>query len=168
MIAPPQPPRPHHAAHERLAQLGLTLPQQPPTQYSYSPVASWGQIAFISGQIPKRDGAVAFTGPITAATDLDRGVAAAELATLGALAALDHEFGLHRVARVLKLSVYVASVPEFSDPPAVAEGASRLLRNVFGTAGQHARTALGLPQLPKDATVELDLVVALTPEEDAA
>lgn len=168
MTSPSNPPGPPSPAHERLRELGLAIPARTHAQYSYSPVAAWGQIAFVSGQIPKRDGTVAYTGPVASADDVARGIAAAELAALGALAALDHELGLHRIARVLKLNVYVASVPEFSDPPAVAEGASRLLKSVFGAAGHHARTALGLPQLPKNATVELDLVVALTPEKETA
>lgn len=149
--------------HTRLAQLGLQLPEMPSSSYAYDPVVEAHGIAYVSGQIPKRDGRIAYTGAVQHDTDIPEAFAAAELCALNALAYVEQTVGLDRVIRVLKLSVYVASGPEFEDQPAVAEGASLLLRAVLGDAGRHARTALGVPRLPKNATVEIDLVLALAP-----
>ena len=155
------------SALDRLAELGFELPAPTPGQYSYTPFVDANGVGHVSGQIPKRDGTVAFTGAVLDHDGVARAQDAAQLAALGALAQIEHAIGLDRVAQVLKLTVYVASGPEFDDQPAVAEGASKLLRNVLGEAGAHARTAFGVPRLPKNATVELDLVVGLHDETGA-
>lgn len=148
---------------ERLISLGHHLPRVTSGSYSYDPVVVWNDTGYVSGQIPKLDGVVAFTGAVREAADVARGHEAAELCALNALAQIDHAVGLDRVAQLLKLTVYVSSGSEFEDQPAVAEGASRLLRSVLGEAGRHARTAIGVPRLPKNATVEIDLSLALHP-----
>ncbi|GAA2190237.1 RidA family protein [Leucobacter alluvii] len=151
---------------QRLTALGHRLPQVAAGSYSYDPVLVRNDTAYVSGQIPKRDGGVAFTGAVRSGEDAARGRQAAELCALNALAQIEQSVGLDRVAQLLKLQVYVASGDDFDDQPAVAEGASQLLRAVLGEAGRHARTALGVPRLPKNATVEIDLTVALHPTGD--
>ncbi|GAA2181582.1 RidA family protein [Leucobacter tardus] len=147
----------------RLAELGFALGAPRSGPYAYDPVAEAHGVAFVSGQIPKWEGSVVYTGAVPHGSDLAEAIAAAELCAVNALEHIDHSIGLDRVERLLKLTVYVASAPEFDDQPAVAEGASLLLRAVLGEAGRHARTAIGVPRLPKNATVEIDLALATSP-----
>ncbi|SDQ07011.1 RidA family protein [Leucobacter chromiiresistens] len=156
-------PAPPITPVQRLADLGHVLPTPAAGAYSYDPVLVRGDLAHVSGQIPRRDGDIAFTGPVRTDAEAARGREAAELCALNALAQIERAVGLDRVAQLLKLQVYVASGPDFADQPAVAEGASRLLRAALGEAGRHARTAIGVPRLPKNATVEIDLELALHP-----
>lgn len=157
----PTPTEQTTAPHARLAELDLTLPDMPDSAYAYAPVAIANGIGYVSGQIPKRNGGIAYTGAVNDAADVPDAIAAAELCALNTLAYIEQSVGLDNVQRLLKLQVFVASGPEFEDQPAVAEGASQLLRSVLGDAGAHARTALGVPRLPKNAKVEIDLVFAL-------
>lgn len=147
--------------HERLAALGVDLPKPADASYTYDTVVEWGDIAFVSGQIPKLDGAVAFRGVVGEDRTIDDGIAAAQLCAANAIAQLDRAVGLERVARVLKVNGYVASAPGFAQHPSVIEGASKFLVAALGEAGRHARTALGVPRLPADALVEIELVVGL-------
>lgn len=148
----------------RLTDLGFELPQASPPTYAYSATAQTGNLLFVSGQIPKRDGEVVCKGRVGENLTLEEGRAAAEIATLGLLAQVEASVGLDRVARVVKLNGYVASAPDFFDQPKVIDGASKLLRSLFGSPqGDHARTALPAPQLPRNASVELEAILEILP-----
>lgn len=144
---------------DRIATLGHKLPHAAAPNYAYTAVVKTGRLLYVSGQIPKHDGTVAFVGRVGDEVSLDDGVRAAELAALNVLAQVEAHVGLDHVTRVVKLNGYVASAPGFYSQPAVIDGASNLLRDVFGSpVGDHARTALAAPQLPQNATVELEVI----------
>lgn len=144
----------------RLAELGLSLPTVAKPLAAYVPAtASAGQV-FTSGQLPTVDGALVATGKVGAHVSPEQAVEAAKVAALNALAAVaEVAGGLDRVSRVVKVTVYVASSPDFTGQPQVANGASELLGEVFGPNGVHVRSAVGVSVLPLDAPVELELVV---------
>ncbi len=145
---------------QRLEALGITLPQAPAPVASYVPAARVGELVFVSGQIPMRDGALIASGPVPSSVSPDRARLAARQCALNALAVLAATLGgdLDRVRRIVRLGVFVASDPGFGGQPQVANGASDLLEEIFGDAGRHARAAVGSIGLPLGATVELDLV----------
>lgn len=148
---------------KRLAALGVELPPPPKAVASYVPVTVGGGLAFVSGQIPMEEGSLVASGRLGEEIDLERGAELARRCALQALAALKEELGsLSRIRRILKVTVWVACTPEFTDQPTVANGASDFLVEVLGDSGRHARAALGAPSLPLGAPVELDLVVELT------
>ncbi len=145
----------------RLADLGIALPTAAAPIAAYRPVVVVAGMAHVSGQLPFVDGALV-TGTMGAETDVADGVAAARACGLMVLAQLAAELGsLDRVAQVVKLSVFVASRPDFTDQPKVANGASELMQTVFGDAGVHARAAVGVAALPLGALVEVDALVAV-------
>jgi enamine deaminase RidA (YjgF/YER057c/UK114 family) len=144
---------------ERLKELGLTLPQPTPPVAAYVPTVRTGNLVFISGQGPVRDGALAYTGKVGAEIDLEAAKDAARITCLCGLAALKAEIGdLDNVVRVVKLTVFVNGAPGFDQQPAVANGASELLQDVFGEAGRHARSAVGMAELPFGMPVEIEFV----------
>ena len=149
----------------RLAELGLTLPPVPAPVAAYVPAVRTGSYVWTSGQLPVVDGALAVTGVVGTGPDqVDPATAAglARTAALNALAAVAEQAGsLDRVKRVVKLVGYVASDPSFTGQPQVVNGASELLGQVFGDAGVHARSAVGVAVLPLGAPVEIELVVEL-------
>jgi enamine deaminase RidA (YjgF/YER057c/UK114 family) len=148
-----------------LADLGYALPPVPTPLAAYVPATRVGRLVFTSGQLPVRDAALVSTGRLDSGDEeaLDRATAAARVAALNALAVLAHEAGsLDAIHRVVKITVFVASAPEFTAQPAVADGASRLLRDVFGERGAHARSAVGVAALPLDATIEIELIAETT------
>jgi len=148
---------------ERLAELGIELPQAAAPVAAYVPVVVSGNVAHVSGQLPFIDGALV-TGRLGGEVTLEQGYAAARACGLMILAQLDAALGtLDRVERVLKLGAFVNSTADFTDQPKVANGASELMVEVFGDAGKHARSAVGVPVLPLGAAVEVDAVVALKP-----
>lgn len=153
-------------ATHRLHELGLTLPPVPAPAAAYVPAVRTGGYVWTAGQLPFVDGALPVTGkvgdgPGLVAPDVAR--EQARIAALNALAAVAEQAGsLDRVARVVKLIGYVASDPSFTGQPQVLNGASELVGLVFGAAGLHARTAVGVAVLPMDAPVEVELVVELT------
>jgi enamine deaminase RidA (YjgF/YER057c/UK114 family) len=148
---------------DRLAELGLTIPEVAAPVAAYVPAVLTGQYVYTAGQLPFVDGALSVTGKVGAAVDADTATAQARVAALNALAAVQSVAGsLDRVARVVKVTVFVASDPSFTGQPAVANGASTLVGEVFGDAGVHARSAVGVAVLPLDAPVEVELVVELT------
>ncbi|MCM3504473.1 MULTISPECIES: RidA family protein [unclassified Curtobacterium] len=148
---------------DRLAELGLTIPEVAAPVAAYVPAVLTGQYVYTAGQLPFVDGALSVTGKVGAAVDADAATAQARVAALNALAAVQSVAGsLDRVARVVKVTVFVASDPSFTGQPAVANGASTLVGEVFGDAGVHARSAVGVAVLPLDAPVEVELVVELT------
>ena len=148
---------------ERLAELGLTLPEAPRPVGSYVPFVRAGDLVFTSGQLPIRAGRVAVTGKLGATLSVERGAEAARLAVLNAMAQVAAAAGgLANVARVVRLGVFVNSAAGFTEQAKVANGASDLLVQVFGDAGRHVRAAVGVNELPLDAAVELELLVQLS------
>jgi len=147
----------------KLAELGLVLPEPAAPVAAYVPVVVAGGLAHVSGQLPFIDGALV-TGRLGEDVDVERGYAAARACGLMLLAQLKAALGsLERVERVVKLGAFVSSTPAFTDQPKVANGASELMAAVFGDAGKHARSAVGVPVLPLGAAVEVDCVVAVRP-----
>ncbi len=153
------------AVEDRLAELGLTLPAVAAPVAAYVPAVLDGDRVWTSGQLPFVDGALAATGKVGTGEGLVSAEDAAHMArvcALNALAAVKSVVGdLDRVARVVKVVGFVASDPAFTGQPGVINGASGLLGEVFGEAGVHARSAVGVAVLPMDAPVEVELVVAL-------
>jgi enamine deaminase RidA (YjgF/YER057c/UK114 family) len=145
---------------ERLAELGLTLPEVVPPLAAYVPAVRSGDLVFTAGQLPLRDGATLATGLLGDAVSEEQGYECARQCAINALAAIKAEIGeLSRVKRVVKAVVFVASTPEFTAQPKVANGASELLGEVFGDAGRHARSAVGVAALPLGVPVEVELLV---------
>jgi enamine deaminase RidA (YjgF/YER057c/UK114 family) len=147
---------------DRLGELGLALPEVVPPLAAYVPALRVGDLVWTSGQLPMVDGTLAATGKVGAEVDPDDAPALARICALNALAAVKAEVGdLDEVSRVIKVVGYVASAPSFTGQPAVINGASQLLGEVFGDAGRHARSAVGVAVLPLDAPVEVELVVQI-------
>jgi enamine deaminase RidA (YjgF/YER057c/UK114 family) len=146
----------------KLADLGLTLPAAAAPVASYVPVVEANGLLHISGQLPFKDGAV-ITGRLGADVSLEDGTAAAQACALMLVAQIKAALGgLERVERIVKLGVFVNSTPEFTDQPKVANGASNLMVELFGDAGKHARSAVGVAALPLDAAVEVDAIVQIS------
>jgi len=145
----------------RLADLGISLPEAPRPVAAYVPSVRTGDLLFVSGQLPLRDGALVAEGPVPSATSPEEATAAARQCVLNGLAvmraALDGD--LDRVRRVVRVGIFVCSDPGFTGQPAVGNGASELLMAVFGEAGRHARAAVGSVALPLGASVEVEFVV---------
>ncbi|MGV9386892.1 RidA family protein [Nonomuraea sp. NPDC003707] len=147
------------AVRRRLTELGITLPPIPPT-HEYVPVARFGQLAFISGHAPYSDGGHQYRGRVGEELDLSEGRAAARLAILGCLVSLEQALGsLDEVERILKVNGYVHCVPGYEPLPRVTNAASELLIELFGTAGRHARTTVGVASLPSGVAVEVEMIV---------
>ena len=144
----------------RLATLGITLPTAAAPVAAYVPVVQAGGLAHVSGQLPFIDGRLV-TGRLGEDVGLEQGVAAARACGLMLLAQLDAAGLLGRVERIVKLGVFVNSAAGFTDQPKLANGASELMVEVFGEAGKHARSAVGVPALPLGAAVEVDAIVAI-------
>jgi enamine deaminase RidA (YjgF/YER057c/UK114 family) len=145
---------------ERLAELGLAVPEVAAPVAAYVPAVRSGSQVFTSGQLPMREGSLIVTGKVGGEVSLDEAVACAQQCGLNALAAVRAEIGeLSRITRVVKVVAFVASTPDFTGQPQVANGVSELLGKVFGDAGRHARSAVGVPVLPLDAPVEVELLV---------
>jgi enamine deaminase RidA (YjgF/YER057c/UK114 family) len=144
----------------RLAELGITLPQAAAPVAAYVPALEVNGLVHLSGQLPFEDGQL-MTGRLGEDRDLDYGVRAARACGLMILAQIDKAVGLDRVERIVKLGVFVNSAGGFTDQPKVANGASELMQEVFGEAGRHARSAVGVPVLPLGAAVEIDAIVAV-------
>jgi enamine deaminase RidA (YjgF/YER057c/UK114 family) len=147
----------------RLAGLGITLPAVAAPLAAYVPAVRSGSFVFTSGQLPFVDGALPATGKVGAEVSAEDAAAFARTAALNGLAAIDALVGLDRVVRVVKVVGYVASAPDFTAQPAVINGASALLGEVFGDAGAHARSAVGVAALPLDSPVEVELIVEVAP-----
>lgn len=146
---------------ERLAAAGIELPPVAKPLAAYVPARRSGDLIWTSGQLPLVSGRLVATGKLGAALSIDDGQAATRVAVLNAIAAVAHEAGgIDNVRRVLRMVVYVACSADFVDQPAVANGASLLLEEVFGPEhGAHVRSAVGVSALPLDAPVEVELVV---------
>jgi enamine deaminase RidA (YjgF/YER057c/UK114 family) len=147
---------------EKLAELGLTLPEVVPPLAAYQPAVRNGDLVFTAGQLPAKDGAMLATGKLGAEVSEEDGYACARQCAINALAAIKAEIGdLSSIKRVVKVVVFVASAPDFTGQPKVANGASEFLGEVFGDAGKHARSAVGVSVLPLDVPVEVELIVAV-------
>jgi len=149
---------------DRLAELGLTLPGIAAPLAAYIPAVRSGDHVYTSGQLPMVDGSLAATGKVGAEVSAEQAKDLARTCALNALAAIKAEVGeLANVRRVVKVVGFVASAPDFTGQPGVVNGASELLGEVFGDAGVHARSAVGVTVLPLDAPVEVELVVEIAP-----
>ena len=145
---------------QRLSELGLTLPEVATPAGSYLPAMISGNLVFTAGQIPVIEGKLIATGKLGAEITVEYGAEIAQRCALNALAAVKSVIGdLDRVKQVVKIVGFVSSVPEFTSQPAVINGASEFLQQVFGDAGKHARSAVGVSVLPLDAPVEIELIV---------
>jgi enamine deaminase RidA (YjgF/YER057c/UK114 family) len=147
--------------HARLAELGVRLPPVATPVASYVRAVRSGQLVYTSGQLPFVDGGLRRTGKVGGSVDPEEAAADAKVCALNALAAVDELVGLDSVARVVRVVGYVASAEGFGGQPRVVNGASEFLGRVFGDAGQHARSAVGVAELPMNAPVEVELVVEL-------
>lgn len=145
----------------KLVELGLQLPEPAAPVAAYVPVVIAGGLAHVSGQLPFVDGALV-TGRLGESVSVEQGARAAQACGLMILAQLKAALGsLSRVERVVKLGAFISSTADFTDQPKVANGASELMAAVFGDAGKHARSAVGVPVLPLGAAVEVDAIVAV-------
>lgn len=148
---------------QRLADLGLEVPEVVKPVAAYVPAVRSGNHVFTSGQLPMRDGQLITTGKVGAEVTTEEAVECARLCGLNALAAVRSEVGdLSRITKIVKVVAFVASAPDFTGQPGVANGASELFGEVFGDLGKHARSAVGVAVLPLDAPVEVELVVEVS------
>jgi enamine deaminase RidA (YjgF/YER057c/UK114 family) len=147
------------SASARLAQLGIELPGVAKPLASYVPAVRSGNLVYTAGQLPIQAGKLARTGKVGADVTPAEGKALARVCALNALAAIDSLAGIDSVSQVVKVVGFVASAAGFNGQPDVVNGASELLADVFGDSGVHARSAVGVSELPLDAPVEVELVV---------
>jgi enamine deaminase RidA (YjgF/YER057c/UK114 family) len=153
------------AVEARLAELGLTLPEVVPPLAAYQPAVRSGPYVYTAGQLPMVDGKLPVTGKVGAEVTPEEAKGLARTCALNALAAVKSVAGdLDRIARVVKVTGFVASAADFTGQPGVVNGASELMGKAFGDAGIHARSAVGVAVLPLDAPVEVEIVVALADE----
>jgi|TARA_Y100000996_G_C22429501_1_gene605007 enamine deaminase RidA (YjgF/YER057c/UK114 family) len=148
---------------EKLKELGIELPTPPNPAGSYIPVVTTGNLAFISGQIPMKEGKVVFEGKVPDKQSLDSARDAAKICIINGLAQLKSNLGsLDRITKFVRISGFVNSSPEFTEQPKVINAASDLLVEVFGDMAKHSRIAVGVASLPLNSTVEIDMVVEIS------
>jgi enamine deaminase RidA (YjgF/YER057c/UK114 family) len=148
---------------QRLEDLGLAIPEVAKPVAAYVPAVQTGSYVYTSGQLPLRDGRLITTGKVGDEVSPEQAAECAEQCALNALAAVKSLIGdLSRVERVVKVVAFVSSTPDFTGQPGVANGASELIGKAFGDAGRHARSAVGVPVLPLDAPVEVEMVVEVS------
>ena len=151
------------ATSDRLVEMGLTLPEVAVPLASYIPAQRSGNMVYTSGQLPLVDGELIATGKVGAEVDEATAIECARVCALNALAAIVSVVGdIDRVTRVVKVVGFVASAPEFTAQPAIINGTSDLLGEIFGDAGVHARSAVRVAALPKDAPVEVEMIVEVS------
>lgn len=148
----------------RLTELGITLPAAPKPAAAYIPAVRSGNLIFVSGQVPFDNGELAWIGKLGAEYAIEDGQKAARLCALNALAVVKDMLGgdLDKVTRIVKLGGFVNSTPEFDQQPAVINGASNLMAEIFGDKGAHARFAVGAPSLPFNVAVEVEAIVEVS------
>ncbi|OKH80237.1 LysR family transcriptional regulator [Mycobacterium sp. ST-F2] len=144
---------------DRLAELGIELPEVVAPLAAYVPAVRTGNLVYTSGQLPMQGGKLPAEGKVGAEVTAEDGKALARVCALNALAAVHSLVGIDSVVRVVKVVGFVASAPGFNGQPGVINGASELLGEVFGPAGSHARSAVGVSELPLNAPVEVELIV---------
>jgi enamine deaminase RidA (YjgF/YER057c/UK114 family) len=146
---------------QRLAELGIVLPEAASPSFNYLPVTLHRGLAHVAGQLPKVDGEVRVQGKAGGTVSLETARGEARICILQGLACLKQALGnLDRIERVLKVTGFVASAPGFNDQPKVLDAASDLLGEILGDAGRHARSAVGVAELPRNAAVEIEMIVA--------
>lgn len=152
-----------HSIALRLAELGLVLPTPPAPAANYVPFVRSGNLLFVAGQLPMVSGQVQFTGKLGATVSVEDGIAAARLCAINILAQANAalEGDLTRLVACVRLGGFVACTPDFTQHPAIINGASNLIFDVMGPAGRHARAAVGAPSLPLDAAVEVEAVLEI-------
>jgi enamine deaminase RidA (YjgF/YER057c/UK114 family) len=150
------------SASVRLEELGVVLPQVAAPLAAYVPAVRTGNLVYTSGQLPSESGKLARTGKVGGGVSAEEGKALARICALNALAAVDALVGIDAVRQVVKVVGFVASAPGFNGQPGVINGASELLAEVFGDNGVHARSAVGVSELPLDAPVEVELIVEVS------
>ena len=148
-------------AYARLAELGLTLPSVVPPLASYVPAVQSGNFVYVSGQLPIVDGKLPYVGKLGAEVTVEQGAELARYCALNALAAIDALVGLGRLVKIVKLTGFVASAEGFTGQPAVINGASNLFGDVLGEIGRHARSAVGVSELPLGAPVEVEVIAEI-------
>jgi enamine deaminase RidA (YjgF/YER057c/UK114 family) len=147
---------------EKLKELGLSLPPPAEPSFQYVPVTIHAGVAYVSGQLPKENGEVRITGKVGDAVDTEAAQRAARICILQGLSCLKAAIGsLDNVERILKVTGFVASAPGFIQQPRVIDAASNLLSELFGERGRHARSAVGVCELPRNAPVEIEMVIAV-------
>ncbi len=151
----------HGSPYDRLTAQGLTLPSLGAPAFTYEATTQHADLLYVSGQISRNHDGVILSGTLEPGHAPEAGLVAARVAALNLLARIDQAVGLERVKQILKLNIWVSSSRNFTDQPAIAEGASQLLIDVLEAAGAHARTALPAQVLPKGAMIELDAIVAV-------
>jgi enamine deaminase RidA (YjgF/YER057c/UK114 family) len=145
----------------RLIKMGLVLPDAAQPQFNYVPVVLHGDLAYVSGQLPKQDGEVRIKGRVGDTVSVEMAQEAARICAVQALASLAQALGsIDRVTRIIRLSGFVASGFDFYQQPAVIDAASELMVQVFGEAGRHARSAIGVSAPPRNSSVELEVMAA--------
>jgi enamine deaminase RidA (YjgF/YER057c/UK114 family) len=144
---------------ERLRELGIALPPVSTPAGAYIPAKRSGDLVFTAGQVPMVDGRIAATGKVGAEIDVAQAADLARTCALSALAAVDALVGIDSITGVVKLVGFVASAPGFTDQPEVINGASDVLGEIFGETGAHARSAVGVAELPRGVPVEVELIV---------
>ena len=148
------------AVESKIKELGFIFPQTPKPVASYIPAKQTGKLVFTAGQLPMVNGELISKGLLGQDVDIDEANNAARICTLNALAAIKGVIGdLDRIKQIVRVVGYVASVPTFTQQPAVVNGASELLLEIFGENGKHARSAVGMAVLPLNASVEIELTV---------
>ncbi len=148
--------------YARLAELGLELPEIVPPLAAYVPAVQSGRIVYVSGQLPIHQGQLLGTGKVGAEITPEQAKELAGRCALNALAAVDNLVGLETVVKIVKVTGFVASAPGFTGQPAVINGASELFGAVFGEAGRHARSAVGVAELPMGSPVEVEVIVEVS------
>ena len=147
---------------ERLKDLGISIPNAPKPAGSYVPVVLTGKLAFVSGQIPIKDGQVVYQGKVGDTQSIDNAQEAAKLCVINGLAQIEAYCGtLDNLEKIIKISGFVNSIKDFTEHPKVINAASDLLMKIFGEKGRHSRIAIGVSSLPLNATVEIDMVVEI-------
>ena len=158
-IVPSMQAAQHPDPYTRLAELGLRLPAVSPPRGAYIPAVRSGNLVYVSGQVPMTDGELTTTGRVGADITPERANELCHQCALAALAAINAVAGLDQVVRVVKVSGFVASTDDFTGQPAVINGASDLFVAIFGDAGRHARTSIGVAELPLGSPVEIEVIV---------
>ena len=147
---------------QRLREMGIELPAPTPPAFDYVPVTIHRDVMFVSGQVPKEEGEVKITGTLGLDIEVDDARRAAQICILQGLAAAVAELGdIDRIARVLRITGYVASHPGFNQQPYVVDAASELLVRIFGEGGRHARSAVGVASLPRKSPVEIEMILSV-------
>jgi enamine deaminase RidA (YjgF/YER057c/UK114 family) len=148
---------------EKLKSLNIILPNAPKPAGSYIPVVISNNIAYVSGQIPVKEGKVVFSGKVPTQQSIEEAGKAAKLCAINALAQLKASLGnLDRINKIIRVSGFVNSTPEFDQQPTIINSASDLLFNIFGEKGKHTRIAVGVASLPLESTVEIDMIVEIS------